>query len=213
MKYKTLLVILAAAAAVAPLARSQQISSQYYPLKVGSKWTYRAAEDRKVLVRVAKAEQFKIQRKDKDNKLIDDKVSGFTLESTSGDRRPKGVEPDPLREQVAVLPDGIYRFSSADKEVMPPLCILKLPPRKDQTWEVDSTIGDKKVKGTFRSGDAEITVSGKKLKCVTVFFQDEETGAKRTVLEYYFAPGVGIVKQHSRKGRIDSTIELEKYEP
>ena len=56
----------------APLGRGQETSSNYYPLKVGSKWTYRAAEDQKVLFRVAKAEQFKIVRKEKDKEMTED---------------------------------------------------------------------------------------------------------------------------------------------
>ena len=204
MKYKLALMVLAAAVLAAPDGRSQESPSTYYPLKVGSTWTYRAAEDQKVIVKVAKAEQLKIVKIKGDVK-VEEKVPGVTLEVSSGGRT--------LREQVAVLPDGVYRFSAANKEVSPPLCILKFPLQKDKTWQVDSMIGDMKVKGTFRIGEAEITVLGKKYKCVTAFLQDEETGTDKIVLEYYFAPNVGIVKQHAHKGNIDSTIELEKYEP
>jgi len=202
MKYRFATFILAGVLLAVALGRAQEISSPYYPLKVGSKWHYRVGEDQKLLVQVAKAEEFKIVRSLGKDKAKEEKVAGFTLEMVSGGR-------PALKEQVAILPDGVYRFSYAGKEVTPPLCILKLPPKKGDTWQVDSMIGDVKAKGTFRSGEAEIG----KLKCITSVLQYGETDSRKIVLEYYFAPGLGIVKQHVRVGNIESTMELEKYEP
>jgi len=201
MKYRFAMFILAGVLLAVPLGRAQEGSSPY-PLKVGSKWHYRVGEDQKVVVKVAKAEEFKIVRNLGKDKVKEEKVAGFTLEMVSGGR-------PALKEQVAVLPDGVYRLSSADKQITPPLCILKLPPKKGDTWQVDSTIGDVKVKGTFRTGEAVLG----KLKCITSVLQNGETGSDKIVLEYYFAPGLGIVKQHVRVGNIESTMELEKYEP
>jgi hypothetical protein len=205
MKYRfAFFFVLAVAVMLAMAGRGQESSSPLYPLKVGSKWHYRAAEGRKVTVTVARAEQLEILRTDpKEKKVTTQKVPGFALEIASGGRKP-------LLEHVAVLPDGVYRFGFAGKQISPPLCILKLPPQKGQTWQVDSTIGDLKVKGTFRTGEADIVVPAGKFTCVTVFLQNEEGNTDKTVLEYYFAPKVGIVKLHAHAGNIESTIELEK---
>jgi hypothetical protein len=202
MKYRLAAFMIAALIIAAPPGRGQESPSPYFPLKVGSKWHYRVGDDQKVIVRVAKMEPLKIVRKQKDNKPGEEKVTGATLEIVS-------VNPKPLREQVVVLADGVYRVSVADKEVSPALCILKLPVKKGDTWQVDSTIGDVKVKGTFQTGEATVG----EFKCVTSILQSEETGSEKIVLEYYFAPGVGIVKQHVRSGNIDSTMVLDKYEP
>jgi hypothetical protein len=200
MKLRFAVLVIVTSIMAASLGHGQGTSPHYYPLKLGSKWHYRVGDDQKVVVRVAKMEQLEIVRRQKKEE-VKEKVDAWTLELASGDR--------PLKEQIAVLPDGIYRLSSAGKEVSPPLCILKLPPKKGDTWQVDSIIGDVKVKGTFQAGEAMVG----KVKCVSSILQSEDTGSEKIVLEYYFAPGLGIVKQHVHAGNIESTMELERYEP
>lgn len=182
-----------------PTGRGQQKGFEvYFPLKVGSKWHYRSGEE-KVVVQVAKAETLEIIR---DKKKGKEKVPGFLLKITSAGRD--------LSEQVAVLEDGVYRFSAAGKEINPPLCILKFPIKKGETWPIDSVCNDMPIKGSFTCDEAEIGVPAfaDKFRAVTTSFKDLKMS-----FEYYFAPGVGMVKQRIEVGSFKVLLELEKYEP
>jgi hypothetical protein len=204
MNYRLQAVAIVCSLAAVSLLLGQESPTPYFPLKVGSKWIYRArarlGEEQEVAVKVVKAEPLKIAPKGKEKE--EQKATGYLLEMSSGTRAP-------LKEQVAVLRDGVYRFSVAGKDIVPPLRILKLPVQNGESWQVDSMIGEIKVKGTFKTGEASVG----KYKCVTSILQNDDTGSDKIILEYYFASGIGVVKQHVHMGRIESTRELEKYEP
>src|SRR5260370_31301761 len=176
--------------------RSQEMDEMFFPLKLGSKWTYRSGEE-KVVVQVGKAEELEITRDKKK-----DKVKGFNLKIVTGGRE--------LTDQVAVLPDGVYRFSVAGKPIIPPLCILKFPIKKGATWTIDSVCKDIPFKGTFTCDEAEIAVPAfsNKFRAVTTSFKNEKMS-----IEYFFAPKFGLVKQRLQAGDYKELLELEKYEP
>jgi len=181
----------------APSGRGQQKRDEsFYPLKLGSKWHYKSGEG-KVVVQVAKSEDIEIIR---DKKKVKEKV--YTLKITSG-----GQE---LTEQVAVLPDGVYRFSAGGKEITPPLCILRFPIKKGDTWPVDSMCNEVPFKGAFTCDEADISVPAFKntFRAVTTSFKDPKMS-----FEYYFAPEYGIVKQRIEVGNNKVLLELEKFEP
>jgi hypothetical protein len=184
-----------------PSGRGQQKANEsFYPLKIGSKWHYKSGEE-KVVVQVAKSEVLEREIM-KDNKKVKEKVAGFTLKIVSGGRE--------LTEQVAVLPDGVYRFSTAGKEITPPLCILKFPIKKPDSWPVDSVCNEVPFKGTFTCDEADISVPAFKntFRAVTTSFKDPKMS-----FEYYFAPEYGIVKQRIEVGNNKVLLELEKFEP
>jgi len=194
---RVVLCTLAAFVLAAPSGQSQQKDVDFFPLKIGSKWHYKS-RDEKVVVEVAKAETLEIIR---DKKKGKEKVPGVTLKITSAGRE--------LTEQVAVLDDGVYRFAVAGKEITPPLCILKFPIKKGDTWPVDSVCNEQPIKGVFTSNEAEITVPAFKnaFRAVTTSFKDP-----KMTFEYFFAPGYGIVKQRIEIGGSKLLLELEKYE-
>src|SRR5262249_20962792 len=174
----------------------QQKDENFYPLKLGSKWHYKSAEE-KVLVQVAKEEEIEIVR---DKKKSKEKL--YTLKITSGGRE--------LTEQVAVLPDGVYRFSVGGKEITPPLCILKFPIKIPDSWPVDSVCNEMPFKGVFTCDKADIKVPAFKdtYKAVRTSFKDPKMS-----FEYYFAPGYGIVMQRIQVGKNNVLLELENFEP
>src|SRR5205814_9134980 len=94
----------------------QPRTSPYYPLTVGTQWTYQVG-DHQVTVRVARSEvvEIKVQKPDADKKLKEEmvKVLAFQLEAKSDDRVQS--------ETVAVLDDGVDRLAAAGKEIVPPL--------------------------------------------------------------------------------------------
>jgi hypothetical protein len=175
-------------------------TTPYYPLKIGNTWTYKVG-DTKVAVTVAKFEKF-------------DDQNCARIESSSAGGKPT------LVEHVAVKADGLYRYAVADKKVDPPVKIMALPPKKDETWKIDAAIGAESLKGSFKTGEAdEVKVpAGTYKDVVTVTGEDIETisGVEKRKLSitYYFAKDVGIIKQRIKLGDGPETVfELEKFEP
>ena len=207
MKYRYILLMAMVLGAGVPFGHSQEknIENPLYPLRVGNKWTYRANDDQKVVVHVVKAEDLEMDKKDKDGTPINKvKVKGVTLEISSGGRK--------LAEQVAVLADGVYRFSSAGKKIDPPLCFLKLPAKKGEIWQFRCMAKDSVMKGSFIEDEAEVTVPAGKFASITSATQDYQVGDQKMTLKYWFARDVGIVKQEVHVGNFNSVLELEKAE-
>jgi hypothetical protein len=206
MKYFPASLIFLAVAASMSLSDAQEkvAENPLYPLRVGNKWTYRANDDQTIVVRVAKAEELETGEKDKKTGTPV-KAKGVTLEISSGGRT--------LTEQVAVLPDGVYRFSSAGKKIEPPLCLLKLPPKKGQTWQFMCQVKDTVMKGAFISDEAEVKVPAGTFQAITSATQDYQVGDQKMTLKFWFAPDVGIVQQEVHVGNFDSVLKLEKFEP
>ena len=109
--------------------------TSYYPLKEGNTWEYRVGKQ-KLTVRVAGED------------LVGE-VPVAVLECTFAGKT--------LKERVAVLKDGAYRFSGEGVEYLPPLCFLKLPPKAGESWEVASRGDGLKITGTFKAGAEEVT--------------------------------------------------------
>ncbi len=121
---------------------------------------------------------------------------------------------------MAVKADGVYRYAVADKKVEPPVKILALPPKKDETWKIDAAIGTQTLKGSFKSGEAaEVKVpAGTYKDVVTVTGEDIEIvdadGRKMKMsMTCYFAKDFGIIKQRIKLGdAAESVFELERFE-
>lgn len=167
--------------------------SPYYPLKVGTKWHYQitaGGQQKSATVTVVKHEKV-------------GKVMCALLETS---RDGKVV----AKENIAPGDDGIYRYSAGGEEIKPPLCFLKLPPKKGASWKVEFKAGDSAGKATFTSDEAEITVPAGKFKTVTSTTTDFEVANEKVPVTYWFAKDAGIVKQVLKFGGQEITIELTK---
>ncbi len=198
---------LAALALPASLAGGPE--KDYFPLRVGSEWHYhkKVTEDRKVLemstvvVRVARVEDRPLEEKGKKAN-----VQVFTLEIAAGKK--------PLTEEVAVLADGVCRFSQTGKAITPPLLFLKLPVQKGLTWRCDSLSNDVLIKGTFKMDQEEITVAAIKktpILAVTCTAEKFQIGDQTQSVKSWFADKFGLVKQEVRVGNYEITLELQQY--
>jgi hypothetical protein len=193
-----------------PAWGQEPLAHPYYPLKVGSRWTYRTGKDQ-VVITAEKEEAFTYKpggAENKDNPDKTEKVTGVVLKITSGSKV--------MQEKVAVLKDGVYRFAAAGKTITPPLCFFKLPLKAGETWKVDSTSEGKTIKGTFVGGEETINVplkGGAELKTMTVASKDFQVDGEPMDLKYWFAPNYGLVKQHAKVGTFTVTLELEQYTP
>src|SRR4051794_21392544 len=83
---------------------SPPISHPYYPLRVGSEWTYRVSGGR-IVVRAA------------DSRMAGN-ASGFLLETSANNRFS-------TREVIGVNRDGVFRFEVNELKPVTPILLLK----------------------------------------------------------------------------------------
>jgi hypothetical protein len=163
----------------------------YYPLKVGHTWVYRVGGE-KVTIRVSREE-------------VEGKDTFYVLEATGADVT--------LSERVSVRQDGVYRHSAEGMAVKPPLCFLQLPAKAGSSWKVASTSEGLDIRGTFTLGEEEVTVPAGKFRTVTSACPNMRIDRLEMDLTYWFAPGVGMVKQRLRVGDKEILLELDKFTP
>ncbi len=181
------------ALAGAARAQDKMETTPYYPLAVGSTWEYKAG-DNKFTLKVTKHEKVGNVLCARVEMLVKDKAQSF--------------------EHVSVGKEGVYRNTFEGKEATPPVLFLKLPPKKDETWKVDSKVGGEAVKGTFKNnGEEDVKVPAGSYKAWVVASQDLEANGVKMSVTYYFAEKVGMVKQLVEVSGQKIVIELEKYEP
>jgi hypothetical protein len=166
------------------------LTSPYYPLRTGSQWTYRSGNQQVVL---------RVTKPDKVNDVV-----CFVLET----KRTDGL---PITEHLGVQKDGIYRYKAMAFPLTPPVCVLKLPPTKGATWELNSRMGAEPIVGKSALDEVEVTVPAGKFaaKAVTTELQ---RGEQKFTITTYFARGVGMVKQVQNLAGKEFVLELEKFE-
>jgi hypothetical protein len=188
--------LLAAAAGLA--AQDKLKETPYFPLQVGTTWHYRAG-DSKSIIRVVRHEK------------IGDTLCAL-LQTKRGDKVVGS-------EHVAVAADGVYRHDltvTAEKSVTqtlkPPMLVLKLPPKKGDTWKIDSKGDGKTFRGGFLVDEQQITVPAGTYQTFRVASQDLEVNSLKPIITTFFAEGIGMVKQIIEVGDVKIEIELEKFE-
>jgi hypothetical protein len=184
--------------------------TNWYPLKVGSQWTYKVtsgnapdAPVQKVQVTVDQQEVYDF-KSTRDKKEIIEPIVRYKLKVVSGNK-------DPLYEYVAVLNDGVYRFTSAGKDIAPPLRFLKLPNTQGEKWTVNSVSENVQLVGTFVCEDDTVKVPAGQFQTKRVSTKDFQLGTEKMSLDHWFAPNVGIVQQRVHVGNNDILLELESF--
>jgi hypothetical protein len=180
-----------------PAADKDAKTPDYYPLQAGSKWHYQVQVDGEkkgqVTSQIAKIEKIDGQSLAR----LETTVQGSVTAS----------------EHLSNTAKGLYRHRYNGMEVTPPICLLKYPVKKGESWEADAKIGDETIKGTCRVSEAEIEVPAGKYKTVVVQF-DAQAGQVKIKTTYWFAAGTGMVKQTATINDGQTiTLSLEKYEP
>lgn len=192
MKYWTVPSLALLLVLVPAAAHGQVKDSPYYPLKVGTKWEYKAG-DQKFTMRVAKHEKYGDTMCALVETVADDKVIAS--------------------EHIAVTDDGVYRYSFNGQKAEPPVRIFKLPPTKGDTWKFETKMGPESVKGTMRMGEDKVKVPAGEYTAFSAGSDDCKVGDRPpfTFMNWY-AQGVGMVKQTMKLEGKDVVIELEKFE-
>ncbi len=194
------------------------LQSELYPLKVGTRWTYRVHDKkaepnkalpiRRVVIAVEREEVYAEKKLEKDGKEKLEKYVGYILKSTSGSKS--------TLDHVVVTRQGVLKVHTAGTPLTPPLLFLKFDLVKGQkSWDWHSTSGNTTLKGTFNLsvGDVKILASKDPVNAVLVAYRDHQPKEKQVEIDYWFAQGIGMIKQRVREQNHEIEIELEKYEP
>jgi hypothetical protein len=168
----------------------------YYPLKVGTKWTYEVDPGNGQKLQVGN-QITKIETIDGTSLALMEIVVNGMVAST---------------EHLESTPKGVFRHRSKGVEVSPPVCVIKYPYKEGDTWMAEPKIGPQQLKLSIKSGkEEEVSVPAGKYKAVSVNVETVVNGVK-IISTSWHAPDVGIVKQFTEFGGKNLKMELVKFE-
>ncbi len=160
----------------------------YFPLSEGNQWVYREGK-RRITVKIVKHQE------------IGD-VTAALLEATES--------PEIATiEYVTANKQGIFRVKAGKKEIAPPFCILQFPPQGETKWKVDSKCNGVRIRGNFHLKEEGITIPAGTYQTLKVSSEDLMIGPQKIGLTYWFAKGVGPVKQSVRIAGVEIVLVLE----
>ena len=170
--------------------------ADYYPLRVGNKWKFQMEVNG---VNVAGSyEVAKI-----------DQINGQALARIEVTLNGKAT---PTTEHLAISDKGIFRHRVNGMEMTPPVCLLKYPVKLGETWTGKTKSAGEELDYTCRVGKWEnVEVPAGKFKAITLNISLVQ-GGKTIVSDYWFAAGVGIVKQEFDIAGVKGSMKLEKFE-
>lgn len=187
MARKSVFVLLLLASICAPAFAD----NPYFPTKQGSKWVYTTSAGSELTVRVSGGKEI-------------DKVPCVLLETVRNGKTE-------ANEHIAATKDGIFRYAVNGVELSTPITLLKIPFKAGEKYaDQERKLGDVTINGSFISlEEKEITVPAGKYKTLvtTGTFKIKDKEAKIT---FYFAEGVGIVKQELVAGKDTTTLSLKE---
>jgi hypothetical protein len=177
-------------------AKSKKLPD-YYPLKVGTKWTYDVDPGTGQKVQVSNQVVKNETIDGKSLAVMESVVNGMVVAT----------------EHLASTPEGVFRHRANGVSVEPPLCIVKYPFKEDESWEAEPKIGPQQLKMKLKSGkkDEEVSAPSGRYKTVSVSVETTVNGVKINSQSWH-APDVGIVKQITELGDKKITMELVKFE-
>ncbi|MDB5310245.1 MAG: hypothetical protein JWO38_4447 [Gemmataceae bacterium] len=173
-------------ALVAP-AQPRDGAGFFYPTKPGTKWTYQFPDADIVLV-ITKVEEKDGRRIVSVGRVRED---GKTTPHEKVEVSDKGLRR--LEESVfRVRIDGGPELEDGWAVRKPPLCLLKLPVKPDEKWEVQLT---PELPATLTARAAErVKVPAGEFEAVPVDYVAAVPGREEMRFRYWYAPGVGVVK-------------------
>jgi hypothetical protein len=187
--------VLATALAAPCVAGQKPKAPDYYPLKPGTKWHYRVTTNGRTgtftnqISKIEKIDDLPLARLEA---IVNDKV----------------VASEHLRSDDK----GVYRHRFNGLESKPAIQLLRYPVKDGDTWETDFVIGTEKGKAVTVVGKEEVKVPAGTYQTVRVRV-DTDSGGQKISTTYWFADGIGFVKQAIDLGGRKTVLELEKYEP
>lgn len=194
-----LIVVSTPAAFCAPAPKDRPNSTAYFPIRVGDKWVMQlqngdtTSEITEVVTEVEK----------KDGDFI------VTVgRETNGEVR--------VYSKTRVSENGLFRMLLGKAEYDPPVCVLKLPARKGESWTSEPNGTGGKLLRTQKHtiiGEEEIDVPAGKFKAIRIDIElaiDSGKGFQSTI---WYAPGVGPVKTISTIKDRERVQVLKSFTP
>jgi len=184
----------------APVSAQQKITpNAYYPTKDGTRWIYKTtAGDRTARI------EARIVTHEAIGGVMCVKMQAATLVKND-------VRTRIQNEHVHVSEKGAFRYAANNNNLTPPLQFLAFPPKKGTTWKINSRSLGLEMKGTFKIEEQQITVPAGKFKAIVCRSEDFTIDGKNVPHTYYFASGVGLIKQEVEYGGQTVDLELEKF--
>jgi hypothetical protein len=189
----------AARADDAKAAHPDDAKGGYYPLEMGTRWSY--------TLTTPNGKKDLTAEDERTEKLGNDTCTVVITKDSDGTQI--GAE------DIVERPDGVYRAGYGGTQVNPPFLILKLPAEKGLSWKNSSTALGAQITASFTIDDAseDVTVPAGSFKCIVTSTDDLSGNGQRIgSLKTYYAKGVGIVKQVSTLNGTPITLELTKFE-
>jgi hypothetical protein len=166
-------------------------SSDYYPLKVGTTWHYRAA-GQTITLKVAAHESV-------------DGVTCARVETNAGGRVA-------ATEHISARDEGVFRYTMGGQKASPPVCFMKLPYKKGETWKVTSRIAGQDLNVDYTWDEEEIQVPAGKFQTIVTKTSEFMADGHRMRATIWYARGVGMVKTHMTMDGTPVVLELVKFE-
>jgi hypothetical protein len=176
-----------------PTCATEPLDAKYYPLHVGNEWTYHFTSGGKtvtLVARVAKKEEIDGETLYRVEAEVDGEVAGT--------------------EHLRVTDEGIFRCRYNGSDVVPAVCVLKFPIKDGDTWESKSRIGKEEFNIAGSTTTEVVEVPFGKFAAAKVVIATTQNGMDVTST-YWFAPGVGNVKQVMRFGSREIPFELVDF--
>ncbi|MFQ3594409.1 MAG: hypothetical protein SNJ82_14620 [Gemmataceae bacterium] len=163
-----------------------------FPMNVGTVWTYIVGENR-FEIRLTKMEKIGKVECARLEMFVDGKSRSF--------------------EHLGIDGNILARHSFEGKPTNPPIALLKLPPKPGEKWNVESKLDGQLFKGTLAVSEELVQVPAGKYTAIKVSGVDMDLNGQKFNVSYWFASGVGMVKQVSELAGQKVTFELEKFSP
>jgi hypothetical protein len=176
---------------------AQGPAPNFYPMQVGNTWTFAVTANDKKATSVNKIAR---------TEMVGGKALAVLELSING----KVVATEHLLQNA----DGVFRYRNNTEDIKPPLCLLKYPLQGNAKWGGDVTVGTEKAKYTAEAREEAVQVPAGKYKALRVDIKmTTDNGAQTVKTTYWFAQGVGIVKQTIDLPNLALRQELEKFSP
>jgi hypothetical protein len=172
---------------------AEPAGAEYYPLKAGTEWRYHFDADR-----VTKTFEARITKIEEIDGLhlarVDAEVNGAVVAT----------------EHLRVTDEGVFRCRYNGSEVTPPVCILKFPIKDGDSWQSENRVGNQEFAVRSTVSHEAVEVPYGKYEAVKVVVATEQ-GGQAITSTYWFAPGIGNVKQVMEIGGKKMSFELFEF--
>lgn len=178
----------------AALAQPPKDADGYFPIKPGTKWTYKTG-DQTVEVRVSDKT---VKFNNEDCVQLETSVGGKIVAS----------------ELYSIKADGVYRVKVKDDKIDPAIKVLPIPVGKNgDSWKFNSKVGTQAVSGEFKVKDIKekVKVPLGEFEAVAIEGTELDVAGAKTTVRLWFVKDKGIVKLYYKIADTETTLDLTEF--